>query len=436
MDKSAIIKKVIMTLITLLVIAYVVYVVCSASFTQIKLETAKVMTVSDSINASGYFIRDEKLITYNGNGIVSYVANDGDKISKNQTVANAFATADDATSKQTVEKLEAQINSLKQLEKTADTITLTPDEIDKNISSQLIQARVNSLNGDYSLADENINNTLYNLNERQIVTGKATNFKEKIDELQAEVNELKKKSSGSQKSQKIVSPVTGYFVSTADGYESVYSSKNIKEIYPKDLEKEKITASKVDSNVVGKTIEGIYWYIACSVTADQALQIKNAEKLTIDLPLATNQNIDVTLVSINQESKTSDAVVILRGDYMTSEMANIRSENIAVNLKSYTGIYISKKAVHESELTKTVKDDDGKEKEVKETVKGVYVRFGNTLVFKQIVPLYSGEDYIICKASPSDDEIFSSEVGSVKVYDDVVVEGADLYDGKLVGRVS
>ena len=432
----ALVRKVIMTLITLLVIAYVIYVVCSASFTQIKTETAKIRTVSDSISTSGYFIRDEKLIKYNGDGVISYIADDGEKIAKNQTVANVFSSSDDANAKQEIEKLNAQITALEQLEKTADTITLTPDEIDKNISSLLVQASINVSNGDYSLADENINDVLYNLNERQLVTGKLESFSDKITELKNQVKELEKSSSGSKKSKTIKSLSSGYFVSTADGYEGVYSSKDIENIYPENFDPEKIEPSEITDDVIGKTIESVYWYIACPVTAKQALQIKNAGHLTIELPLATKSTIDVTLVSLNQQTKTSDAVAILRGDYMTEEMASIRSENISVNLQTYTGIYVPKKAVHECKLTKTVKDENGKETKVTENVQGVYVETGGTLNFKQIVPIYSGEDYVICKQSPEEDEIFSDDVRTLKIYDDVVVEGADLYDGKLVGRIS
>lgn len=432
----ALVRKIIMTLITLLVIAYVVYVICSASFTQIKTETAKIRTVSDSITTSGYFIRDEKLIHYNGDGVVSYVADDGEKVSKNQTVANVFSTSDDANAKQEIEKINAQITALEQLEKTADTITLTPDEIDKNISSLLIQASMNVSNGDYTLADDNINDVLYNLNERQLVTGKLDGFSEKINELKNQVKELEKSSSGSKKTKTIKSSSSGYFVSTADGYEGVYSSKDIENIFPENLDSEKIKPTELAEDVIGKTIESVYWYIACPVTSEQALKIKNADRLTIDLPLASNGKINVTLVSLNQETKTSDAVAILRGDYMTEEMAKLRKENISLNLETYTGIYIPKKAVHECKLTKTVEDENGNETTVTETVKGVYVETGGTLNFKQIVPVYSGEDYLICKESPEEDEIFSDDVKILKVYDDVVVEGADLYDGKLVGRIS
>ena len=421
-----------MTLITLLVIAYVIYVICSAGFSRIKTETATKITVSDSITATGYFIRDEKLLTCNESGVVSYLADDGTKLSKDAAVANIFATADDASAKQEIEELQAQIDSLKQLEKTSDTITLTPDEIDDNINLLLMQANINVSNGDYDLADENITDTLYNLNERQLVTGKLTDFTLRINELQERIDELNASLSDSEEGSQITTPVAGYFVSSADGYENIFTTDDIYDIYYEDMAEGKIQPVDVPDNVIGKTIEGVYWYIAAPVTAEQALALKNSNNITIELPLATNDKIKVSLVSINQETKTSDAVIILRGDYMTAEMANIRTENVVINIKTYNGIYVPKKAVHECELTKTVKDENGNETEVTETVTGVYVEVRNMLSFKQIIPIYSGDDYIVCELSPDEDELFSNDVDALEVYDDIVVEGADLYDGKFV----
>lgn len=431
MDKS-IVKKVIMTLITILVIVYVIYVIFNAGIKRIKTETVQSITVSDSINVTGYFIRNEKAIEYNGKGVVSYTVQDGDKVSKNETVANIFESDNDATAKQEIEELQAQIDALEQLEKSADIITVTPDDIDKNINSLLMQANINVSNGDYSLVDENISDTLYNLNERQLVTGKITDFQKKITELKSKINTLQKSSSGAKKNTPIKSASSGYFVSSVDGYEGIYTSKDIENIYPEDMADGKIQPKEIEENVIGKTIEGVYWYIAVPVTAEQALNLKRADYLTIDLPLALNKNIDVTLVSLNQKNKTSDAVAILRGEYMTAEMANIRNENVVININSYNGIYVSKKAIHEIEVTKTITDEKGKEKEVTEAVAGVYVSFGNMLTFKQIVPIYSGDDYVICKESPEDEERFSEDLDVLQVYDKVVVEGADLYDGKLI----
>ena len=78
----------------------------------------------------------------------------------------------------------------------------------------------------------------------------------------------------------------------------------------------------------------------------------------------------------------------------------------------------------------------GKEKTETKSVKGVYILVGNEILFKQIVPLYTGEGFIICMQNPKDEDLVTDEIGVLKAYDEVVVEGANLYDGKIIDRTS
>lgn len=432
-DSSVLIRKIIVALLTILIIFYIVSVGLKANFTQIKTESANIMNVSDSVSAVGYFIRDEHLISYDGSGVISYVLSDGDKISKNEPVANVYPHTEAANDKRNIDKLETQIANLKQLEVTANTITLAPDDIDKNISSSLSKAKVNASEKNFTDADKNITSALYSINQRQMVTGKMKDFSEKIAQLQKKVDSLRKNMA---KSTSVISPKTGYFSSQVDGYENFYTTQDIDNLKIGDLDDKKFQKKAVDSNVIGKTIEGVYWYIACEVSAEDAIGIKNSGSLSVNIPMVNTNNISVELHTINQESKTSPAVVVLKGSYMNSEMINLRKEDISIVKNTYEGIYVSRNAVHEQQFEETYTDKNGKKVTETKTVKGVYILIGNELVFKQIVPLYTGQGFIICKRNPKDEDLATDEVGVLKAYDDVVVEGANLYDGKIIDRTS
>ena len=204
---------------------------------------------------------------------------------------------------------------------------------------------------------------------------------------------------------------------------------------PDDMGDDKVKPAEVSDKVIGKTVNGVYWYVACPVSAESALKIKNADTLQLDIPVVSSEKIDVELFSINQKSKSSDAVVMLRGTFMNDQMASLRKGRFSIILDTYDGIYVPKTAVHEMELTRTVKDDKGKEKKETKTVSGVYVKVGNEVAFREIVPVYSGEDYIISSLNTKD-KVFSKDTGAVQVYDDIIVEGANLYDGKIINRSS
>ena len=436
MEKTIIIRKIVVALMTVLIIAYIVSVVLKANFTQIKTETANVMTVSETISVNSYFVRDEELITYKGGGFVSMALSDGNKISKNEPVANVFSSAGTAADKQRIEELEAELERLEQLDKTSVTLNATPDELDKNIDSLLSQINLSLADGDIQKADNKTETLLYNINERQLVTGKVARFSERIKELRTQISSLKKGLDSTDKPKQILSPATGYFANKADGYENLLTSEDLAKLEVGDLGSDKLIKKPVDSNVIGKVMKGVYWYAACEVSGDDALRIKNAEDLCVQIPQVNSSNIPVELEMVNQKTKTSDAVVVLKGTYMNEEMPSVRLENIAIVLKDYTGIYVSKNAVHECTVLEKQKDENGNEQEVSLTVKGVYIRIGNELLFKQIVPLYTGSDYVICKQNPSDEELTAKTVGILKAYDDVVVEGANLYDGKIIDRTN
>ena len=57
---------------------------------------------------------------------------------------------------------------------------------------------------------------------------------------------------------------------------------------------------------------------------------------------------------------------------------------------------------------------------------------GNEVSFRQIVPLYYGENAVICSMD-KDSKVFANDVGRLELYDEIIVEGANLYDGKIVG---
>lgn len=54
---------------------------------------------------------------------------------------------------------------------------------------------------------------------------------------------------------------------------------------------------------------------------------------------------------------------------------------------------------------------------------------GSEVRFKQISILYADDDYVICDRADSKDLVDGT---TVELYDQVILEGDDLYDGKVV----
>ena len=57
---------------------------------------------------------------------------------------------------------------------------------------------------------------------------------------------------------------------------------------------------------------------------------------------------------------------------------------------------------------------------------GVYVMQGSTVKFKPVNILYTGDNYVICEKNETGD------TGKLRLYDEVIEKGKDLYDGKFI----
>ena len=434
--KPGTVKKIVMIVFVLLVISYVIFVIWRSSFTQIKSVEAGRTTVYDTIETNAYIIRGETYIKYDKEGVISYTASDGDKISKGETVANVFSNSNLSGKKHELDELEKKLASLEQLEKNIGTFSQSPDDIDGTIDSLLCQSNISLINKDIALADENVQNIVYCINERQLITGKTNSYSSSINEIKSRINAIKKADASIQKVTSVNAPVSGYFSARTDGFEGAFDISKLGSLMPGSLDDDKIKAKNVDENVIGKIVDKVYWYLAMEVSADDAVRVKNANYLEVNIPVVSNKNIAVEIESINQKDRQSDAVVILKGTYMNPQMTNIRKENISLILDDFTGIYVPKSAVHEETLKFYETDENGENgKTVEKTVSGVYIRRGNEISFRQIIPIYSGEDYIISSIDQGDEPI-SYESSLLQIYDQIVTEGANLYAGKIVQRNS
>ena len=115
---------------------------------------------------------------------------------------------------------------------------------------------------------------------------------------------------------------------------------------------------------------------------------------------------------------------------MDEGLIEARQEPVEIGLGTYTGLRISKRAIHDDYVTKTTYDENDNKHTEKKKVQGVYVLYGSEVQFKQISILYAEDDYVICDTTPDEDELFNGE--TVSLYDKVILKGDDLYDGKVI----
>lgn len=426
MDKL-LFKRILIAVLSILAVVYVVYLLVSSNFDMYPTENAVQVTVNDTIHSNGFIIRDETVIENSSRGVLSYSLSDGEAVKSSGEIAKIYSTDSDAAAQSKADILEEKVNSLKNLQNVNAGNTTGIDTINNDINNSIVSLYNLVNNNDITKIGSNINSLITSINRQQVFTGKADNFDAEIAELESQISTLRNTSGKSIGT--ISAPKAGYFSAHCDGYENSIKFTDIDKIKLNDLEN--VKSSYVSSSVAGKVVNDVEWYIACKVTADEATELNLWDgDATVLFSNASSETIPASVERVYQETKDSDGLLILKCNYMNSELIDTRNEPIEIGLGTYSGLRISKKAIHDDIVTKTTTDENGNKHTEEKKVQGVYVLYGSEMNFKQISILYAEDDYVICDTNPDSDVLFNGE--TVSLYDKVIVEGEGMYDGKVI----
>lgn len=421
--------------LTFLLLVYVGYQVYLSNHKGIVTETAMYGTVSDTLQARGFAIRDEKVITDSYSGVLSYRVADGTRVSKGGVIADVFTGESDAAAWNTINKLEREIADLQSLAKPADFFAANPSVISTQIYTALGDIFSEVRSNHFSETDALKENLQTVLNRKQLITGEESpeTYELRIEELEAQKETLSASANAAIGS--ITSPAAGYFISSTDGFENVVNVADIKEITPDTvrdlLGRERGTGL---SSSVGKVCSDFNWYLVCVFTDNEIWRFEDVTQVNLDIPFASTETIPATVIAKNKDRETGDTAVVFECSYMDSDIASVRNEMVQVNVQNYSGVLVREKALRFCDVPYTYTDKNGNEVEaVQENVKGVYVQNGRQLEFVQIFTEKTVNGYAICKTELSESEQAALVTDStIQLYDNVVVEGTDLYDGKPV----
>lgn len=370
-------------------------------------EAAELYTTSSYTELTGVYVRNESIVNYSGSGIVSYVYADGEKLAKNSEIARIYSSNNDLVLQRQIDKLNEQIKILQDAENLIGSdnsqLEAFSDQIYEN-QSQLFST-IESKN--YSDI-ETLKNSYLNLaSKKQIVKGTAADFGLKISALQSQINTLQ--SQISEIPQNLEIDRTGYFASTVDGYENQLNYDSIASLDEAKIN-EIISNPQIntDTTAIGKIIADYKWKLVCVIPAEDAHSFFEGATLTVRLGSELNTT-QATVEKMTLNTETGNMVTVLSFDVLGSDLLGGRTIRFRILLDDYAGIRIPKSAVRFDENENA----------------GVYVKLGVEILFKKIdVMVYEG-DYAIVKNTSDKD-------GYLSLYDSVVTEGTDLYDGKIV----
>lgn len=430
--KAPMIRRIASALIGLLILFYLGYQIWAANFEPIKLETANWATAADAVQAEGYAIRKETVITAEDTGgVIGYRIADGGRVAKDGVVADIFANEEAAVASQQSQQLAEEIELLESLNNAGETYAADIQQIDSRIDQIMGNLLFDVQGRSFREISDLRKELTHQFNQRQIATGTDVNYEARLSALKQEKESLEQ--TAKSITGQIKAPMTGNFSSMVDGWEIVFDYDKVLDMTVEDLQQE-LSPKTVPEDAVGKISEEFSWYFVCAVDATTALKLKQAGQVELSMPFATTEKIPAEIAAVNQKTPTDEGLVVLKCNSMDSALMNVRKETVQIEIKSYSGVMVNQKAIHFETVEQTVTDANGKKRTVThENVKGVYVKSGGQLHFVQIFSDITVNGYAICRTEVTEEEqeLLVTDK-TIQLYDEVVVEGTDLYDGKVV----
>lgn len=316
-------KTIGVALVAVLLVAYISVQAVNA-LTAYKTEMAVMHSAYDSIECNGFIIRDESVLSGSGSGILRYVLKDGERVSKNGVVAEAYSTEEAVYAKEKYDELTERINRMEESERQAKGGSVNLETINTQARSDLLGMLSAFDDGDMDSVYDISEEYLDLINRRQILTGDLDGYGTLISELKSQRDAAAAKMQTSSSS--IRSANSGYFIKSVDGYENSISVDELANITPDMLNS--VTATDM-GDAIGKVVGDYDWYIATEIDNTTAMSLAVGQTYSIDFNIDSAEKVPATVKYMNRFDNTT--VVVFSCSYMNSTLAHLRSCQIEDN---------------------------------------------------------------------------------------------------------
>lgn len=362
--------------------------------------------INDSVISQGIVCREETVLCHNSSGVVDYLTEDGERVSKGNIIAQLYPDSQDIEKLLKLRSLQQNLDDVNAAKNYIDGGILDISQTRKQLTSQLSDLAGLSDSGSYSLAVEELNDLTFSLNKIGVATGRTDDFTPAISQIKSEINNI---AAGiSRPIETFYSPYTGYFIQSTDGYEDTATVENFL-TYSYQQGSEVINSLSTCQSIsggYGKIITDYKWYLCTYIDTAQAVDIYKGRTLKISLDTNSNNFSKATVEEMVDFGEKT--LVILECTVMDKSVAKTRVSDCEILFKQYSGIKIPKSAIHFV---------DGQ--------MGVYIEFSNVVHFRKISPIFEDDNYVIVPKT-------NSETNEIKLYDSIIVKGRNLYDGKYL----
>lgn len=376
------------------------YTILSSTY---RTETAIRYTMADSIYLDG--AASFEAVDVPGSENLGYLVGDGERVTSGTVLAEQYTDESQAMLRERLNTLEAEISLLEKSRNssgsdlsmlTAQTATALYDLLDRLDTAG------------YGSIQEAEQQFLLAQNRMQVSTGQATDFAQTLARITEERDGI-----AAQLGQlpNVTAPTNGYFICGENAGAAPAERTVLDGASPSELQAILQTgAAALPEGTAGRIVTGFTWYFYATCTAEEASRLKEAGSVKLSVPGRVDTPLAAAVSEVTVDAEKDVAKVKLECQSVNAQVLALGLVRARVDLHTYEGIRIDKDALH-----------------IVNGQNGVYVKYGNLQRFRRITKLYEDENYILV---PEDGEVGSDN--EVRLYDEVIVEGSNLQDGKLM----
>ena len=391
-------------LLALALVSVYIIVQCFVIFRRsYKTETAIKYTLAESITLDGVVAFDS--VDVAGSGDLGYLVQDGERVTNGTVVAEVYTDDSQGLQRERLDRLERTITLLTKSQNStgSDLSVLT------NQTKQALYNLLDKINtAQYSGITDAEDTFLLAQNRLQVSTGQTAGFADTIAALQVEYDSIKAQLDALQT---ITATTNGYFSSTAASPAIAADRQALDDADPATLQKmlaDGFPAAATDR--AGQITTGFSWKFYAVCDLDTAARFDNISSVKISVPGKQNTPLSATVEEVTLDKDNGLAKIVLQCQAINAEVLSFGQETAQIDLKTYEGIRIDKEALH-----------------IVDGQRGVYVKYGNLQRFLKITTLYENDSYILI---PENGKIGTDN--EVRLYDEIIVQGTNLQDGKLL----
>lgn len=392
--------------LSIIVISYIVYNAFAYSYSPIDTQRlTEETTIEETIDFKGFALRDEKIIDTSASGTVIPLAHDGKRVANGDDIAVVCQNDDQAVAYTKLESLKHELERYKNINDPDGTQELSADKLNTKISDAYDDIMDAVTTGAYDELPDALTAYADKCATKQILTDGSIDLSAKLTSLENEIAAL---TAQNINYSSVKAPKSGYYINTIDGYESALSYKDALSLTSQQIESAlNAEPAAVSGNSLGKIVESYKWYIVGETENQNSSYFKNGAKITVNFPKEGVNH--VTMLVEKADTQGDKMTVVLSCSLMDETFANMRTEDMQIVTKSHTGYRVPSNVIRFDEDNNT----------------GIYVLRGKIITFIPVEIIYTEDDFAIISSS-------SSNGKSVRLYDEVIIKGKDLEDGKVI----